>query len=47
LGHRIDELALPNTLPPEKHRGYAVQWAALSLGTVLVLGVLTWKRRSG
>ncbi len=43
LGHRIDQLALPNTLPPEKHRGYAVQWAALSLLTLLLQVFFIWK----
>lgn len=37
---------LPNTLPPEKHLGYAVQWFGLAL-TVVVLAIwLCWRRRS-
>jgi len=43
LGHRIDQLALPNTLPPEKHRGYAMQWAALSLLTLFLQAFFIWK----
>ncbi|MEZ5455401.1 MAG: SURF1 family protein [Lysobacteraceae bacterium] len=45
LGHRIDQLAMPNTLPPEKHRGYAMQWAALSLLTLSLLVLFIWKGR--
>ena len=36
---------LPNTLPPARHLGYAVQWFALALATLVVAGVLTWRRR--
>lgn len=35
---------LPNTLPPERHLGYAVQWFALALAVLVAAGVLTWKR---
>nr|WP_246590260.1 SURF1 family protein [Marinobacterium ramblicola] len=31
------------TLPPERHLGYAVQWFALALTLVLIVGVLEWK----
>ncbi len=36
--------ALPNTIPPERHRGYAVQWFALAL-TVLVVFLVLSRRR--
>jgi cytochrome oxidase assembly protein ShyY1 len=35
---------LPNTLPPQRHLGYAVQWFALALAVLVAAGVLTWKR---
>lgn len=37
--------ALPNTLPPERHRAYAVQWFALALASIITFGVLTWRDR--
>ncbi|HZH44511.1 MAG TPA: SURF1 family protein [Lysobacter sp.] len=39
LGYERDLVLLANTLPPEKHRGYAVQWFALA-AAVLVTAVL-------
>jgi len=36
--------ALPNTMPPERHRGYAVQWFALALLVPLTTWVLAWRR---
>jgi cytochrome oxidase assembly protein ShyY1 len=36
---------LPNTLPPERHRGYAIQWYALAFAT-LVAAVLLSRRRA-
>jgi cytochrome oxidase assembly protein ShyY1 len=35
--------ALPNTLPPERHRGYALQWFALA-GAVVAAGAVLWWR---
>ncbi len=35
--------ALPNTLPPEKHYGYALQWFGLAATTVVVALVLTFR----
>ena len=35
---------LPNTLPPEKHRGYAVQWFALALAVLVTALVLTFRK---
>lgn len=45
LGYARDLDILPNTLPPERHVGYAVQWFGLA-GAVLVTAlVLTWRSR--
>lgn len=30
-------------LPPERHRGYALQWFGLSLTVLLIYGVLAWR----
>lgn len=46
LGAQRDAVALPNTLPPAQHRGYAVQWWALSLTTVVAFLILFWRRRT-
>lgn len=47
LGYARDLDILPNTLPPERHIGYAVQWFGLA-GAVLVTAlVLTWRSRRG
>ncbi|MDW8479089.1 MAG: SURF1 family cytochrome oxidase biogenesis protein [Xanthomonadales bacterium] len=32
--------ALPNTLPPERHRGYALQWFGLAATVAVVTAVL-------
>lgn len=45
FGYQRDFDILPNTLPPEKHVGYAVQWFALALA-VLVTAVLLTVRRA-
>ncbi len=48
LGYTRDLALLPNTLPPEKHRGYALQWfglAAAVLATALILTFRTPRRR--
>ena len=39
-----DLLLLPNTLPPERHRGYALQWFALAATTLVVALVLGLRR---
>ncbi|QDH68861.1 SURF1 family protein [Marilutibacter alkalisoli] len=44
LGHARDLELLPNTLPPDKHRGYAVQWFALALAVLATALVLTFRR---
>ena len=45
LGFARDLDVLPNTLPPEKHLGYAVQWFALALAVLATALVLTFRRR--
>ena len=32
-------------LPPERHRGYAVQWFGLSITVLIIYGVLAWRAR--
>jgi surfeit locus 1 family protein len=44
FGHARDLDVLPNTLPPERHFGYAVQWWALSAAVLVVALVLTLRR---
>lgn len=44
LGYTRDLDILPNTLPPEKHRGYAVQWWALAITVFVVWLVLSLRR---
>ncbi len=43
-GFARDTVLLPNTLPPERHFGYAVQWWGLSATVVVVYLVLAWRR---
>ena len=45
IGHARDLDILPNTLPPEKHRGYAVQWFGLGLATVVITLLLGMRNR--
>ena len=45
LGHARDLDPLPNTLPPERHRGYAVQWFGLAFATVVTTVFLSLRRR--
>lgn len=50
LGYQRDLELLPNTLPPAKHRGYALQWFALALAVLAVALILTFRtprRRKG
>jgi cytochrome oxidase assembly protein ShyY1 len=44
MGYTRDLELLPNTLPPEKHRGYSVQWFALALAVLVTALVLTLRR---
>ena len=41
FGYARDMDVLPNTLPPEKHLGYAVQWFALAAAVLVTALVLT------
>lgn len=41
LGFERDLVLLANTLPPAKHRGYAVQWFGLALAALVTALVLT------
>lgn len=34
---------LPNTLPPERHLGYAVQWFGLAAAVLITALLLTWR----
>ena len=43
LGYARDLDVLPNTLPPERHRGYALQWFGLS-ATLVALTVFLFLR---
>jgi cytochrome oxidase assembly protein ShyY1 len=45
LGHARDLDPLPNTLPPERHRGYAVQWFGLAFATVVATLILSLRRK--
>jgi cytochrome oxidase assembly protein ShyY1 len=44
FGHERDLDVHANTLPPERHLGYAVQWWALSVAVLVVALVLTLRR---
>ncbi len=45
LGYTRDLDILPNTLPPERHLGYAVQWFALAAAVFVTALVLSLRRR--
>src|SRR3546814_3794695 len=45
LGYARDLDVLPNTLPPERHLGYAVQWFALALAVLAIAALLTFRKR--
>ncbi|WP_368563389.1 SURF1 family protein [Pseudoxanthomonas sp. UTMC 1351] len=45
LGYARDLDILPNTLPPERHLGYAVQWFGLALAVLVTAVVLTLRVR--
>jgi cytochrome oxidase assembly protein ShyY1 len=36
---------LPNTMPPERHLGYAVQWFGLALTVLVVAATLTFRMK--
>ncbi|MDG6348912.1 SURF1 family cytochrome oxidase biogenesis protein, partial [Luteimonas sp. 8-5] len=37
---------LPNTLPPDRHLGYAVQWFGLALAVLVTALVVTFRKSS-
>lgn len=45
MGYARDLDLLPNTLPPSRHLGYAVQWFAMALAVLLIALVLQFKKR--
>lgn len=45
FGHPRDLEVLPNTVPPERHLGYAVQWFGLAATVLIVALVLTLRCR--
>ena len=45
IGHERDLDLLANTLPPEKHRGYALQWFGFAAGLLLLSLHLQFRRR--
>jgi cytochrome oxidase assembly protein ShyY1 len=45
LGYERDLDLLANTLPPEKHRGYAVQWFGFAAGLLVLSLFLQFRRR--
>lgn len=44
FGHERDLVLLANTLPPDKHRGYALQWFGLAATVLLTALILTFRR---
>ena len=44
-GYPRDLVVLANTLPPERHLGYAVQWYGLALAVLVTALVLTFRRK--
>jgi surfeit locus 1 family protein len=45
IGHARDLDPLPNTLPPERHRGYAVQWFGLAFATLVATVLVSLRRK--
>ena len=44
MGYVRDLDILPNTLPPQRHLGYAVQWFALALAVFVTAVILTFRK---
>jgi cytochrome oxidase assembly protein ShyY1 len=44
LGYARDLQLLANTLPPERHRGYSVQWFALAIAVLATALILTFRK---
>ncbi|WP_342316291.1 SURF1 family protein [Lysobacter sp. FW306-1B-D06B] len=45
IGYERDLELLPNTLPPDQHRGYALQWFALAVAVLATALILTFRKR--
>lgn len=45
IGYSRDLDVLPNTLPPERHLGYAVQWFGLAIAVFVTALVLSLRKR--
>lgn len=45
LGYARDLDVLPNTMPPERHIAYAVQWFGLALAVLATAAILTFRHR--
>jgi len=45
MGYARDLDILPNTLPPEKHKAYALQWFGMSLATLIITLVLSFRKK--
>ncbi len=45
LGYTRDLDVLPNTLPPQRHIAYAVQWFGLALAVLATAAILTFRHR--
>ncbi|MCL1501171.1 SURF1 family protein [Xanthomonas nasturtii] len=45
IGYARDLEMLPNTLPPARHLGYAVQWFGLAAAVLATATLLTWRAR--
>jgi cytochrome oxidase assembly protein ShyY1 len=45
LGYARDLDILPNTLPPQRHLGYAVQWFALAAVVLVTALLLTFRKK--
>ncbi|PPU72774.1 hypothetical protein XcuCFBP2542_16905 [Xanthomonas cucurbitae] len=45
VGYVRDLEMLPNTLPPARHLGYAVQWFGLAAAVMSTAALLTWRAR--
>lgn len=46
LGYAREPGLLPDPMPPERHRGYAVQWWGLSLTVIITYLLLALRRKS-
>jgi len=45
VGYARDLELMPNTLPPARHLGYAVQWFGLAAAVLATASLLTWRAR--